>query len=57
VDLRVPAHAEPLTCDPAEATVLEVNASPSIMQIHEMGAAELAEAAEQRVFEAMIELA
>jgi glutathione synthase/RimK-type ligase-like ATP-grasp enzyme len=54
VDLRVPISIDPITGDPAEATVLEVNGSPSIMQIHELGAATLAEAAERRVLETML---
>jgi glutathione synthase/RimK-type ligase-like ATP-grasp enzyme len=55
IDLRVPASTDPIAGDPAQATVLEVNASPTIMQIHELGATALAEAAERRVFEAMLE--
>ncbi|HVH98519.1 MAG TPA: hypothetical protein VM869_07410 [Enhygromyxa sp.] len=54
IDLRVPASVDPLAGDPKDATVLEVNGSPSIMQIHELGAAALAEAAERRVLEAML---
>lgn len=55
IDLRVPASSDPLASDPAEATVLEVNTSPSITTIHQLGAAALAESAERRVLEAMIE--
>jgi glutathione synthase/RimK-type ligase-like ATP-grasp enzyme len=55
VDLRVSAIADPIASDPAEATVLEVNSSPSMMQIHELGAGALADAAERRVLEAMLE--
>jgi glutathione synthase/RimK-type ligase-like ATP-grasp enzyme len=55
IDLRVPASADPLAGDPAEATVLEVNASPSLMQIHLLGAAALAESAERRTLEAILE--
>ncbi len=57
VDLRVPASADPLRGDPSEAIVLEVNASPGLMQIHAMGGVELAEAAERRVLAAMLESA
>jgi glutathione synthase/RimK-type ligase-like ATP-grasp enzyme len=55
VDLRVPSSVDPIAGDPKDATVLEVNGSPSIMTIHEFGAGSLAEAAERRVFAAMLE--
>lgn len=54
IDLRVPTSAEPLAGEPSEATVLEVNGSPTIMQIHELGATTLVHAAERRVLEAML---
>ncbi len=54
VDLRVPASADPIAGDPSEAIVLEANASPGIIQVHEMGATELAEDAERRVLAAML---
>lgn len=60
VDLRVSETIDPIASDPTEATVLEINASPSIMQIHELGArgaAALAEEAERRVFTAMLDCA
>jgi hypothetical protein len=56
VDLRVPVSADPIAGDPSEAIVIEANASPGIMQIHDMGAVELAEAAERRVLSAMLDL-
>ncbi|MFO7568016.1 MAG: hypothetical protein R6X02_35570 [Enhygromyxa sp.] len=54
VDLRVSAIADPIAGDPSEAIVLEVNASPSIMQVHKLGASGLAEAAERRVLSAIL---
>ncbi|NVB36194.1 hypothetical protein G6O69_36555 [Pseudenhygromyxa sp. WMMC2535] len=55
IDLRVPLSDDPLAGDPAEAVVLEVNASPSMGQIHAMGAAALASAAERRVTAAILD--
>jgi glutathione synthase/RimK-type ligase-like ATP-grasp enzyme len=57
VDLRLELpspDADPLACDPEAATVLEVNASPALVQVHRMGAVELAEAAELRVTRAIL---
>jgi glutathione synthase/RimK-type ligase-like ATP-grasp enzyme len=55
VDLRLPASPDSIAGDPADATVLEVNSSPTFMQIRELGAAALAEAAERRVLAAMLD--
>ncbi|MCA9700201.1 MAG: hypothetical protein KC431_21935, partial [Myxococcales bacterium] len=54
IDLRVPFSRDPLAGDPSQAVVLEVNASPSMGQIHRLGAADLVESAERRVAAALL---
>ena len=53
IDLRVAADDEPLAADPVASTIIEVNASPLVRQVAELGELALAEAAEERVVAAL----
>lgn len=53
VDLRIDAE-DPLAAAPGQATVLEVNASPAVVQIARMGWADVARAAERKVARAFL---
>ncbi|MEM1179259.1 MAG: hypothetical protein AAGM22_12995 [Acidobacteriota bacterium] len=54
IDFKIRAVEDPLALDPAEAAVIEVNASPSLAQMSRMGFAEEALAAEVRIVEQML---
>ncbi|MEO1082770.1 MAG: hypothetical protein AAFY88_00865 [Acidobacteriota bacterium] len=54
IDFKIRSAPEPLALDPAEAAVIEVNASPSLAQMSRMGFAEEALAAEVRIVEQML---
>ena len=55
IDLKISDQSEPLDQDPAHATVIEVNASPSLAQMSKMGFADQALDAETRVVRAMLD--
>ena len=55
IDLKVADQVEPLDQDPTDATVIEVNASPSLAQMSKMGFADEALAAEMRVVRATLD--
>lgn len=54
IDFKLPAADPELRIDPAAATILEVNASPSLRQTWERGETEAAVAAQMRVLEAIL---
>ncbi|MEM8996391.1 MAG: hypothetical protein AAGF23_16510 [Acidobacteriota bacterium] len=54
IDFKIRSVPDPLALDPAEAAVIEVNASPSLAQMSRMGFAEEALAAEVRIVEEML---
>lgn len=55
IDLKIAGLDDPLAQDPADATVIEVNASPSLAQMSKMGFAEEALEAETRVVQATLD--
>jgi glutathione synthase/RimK-type ligase-like ATP-grasp enzyme len=55
LDLRLPCSGEPLVEDPRRATVLEVNATPLLVQLSRMGHRELALAGMGRILRALVE--
>lgn len=54
IDFKIRTLPNPLEQDPADATVIEVNASPSLAQMSRMGFAEEALDAETRIVEQML---
>jgi len=55
IDFKLPAADPDLTSDPAAATILEVNASPSLRQTFERGEVEAAVGAQMRVLQAILD--